>query len=200
MNLQHEKDRILEYLSQPSGRHLFQIRASFESYLLLGILLNPGGHIELILPPSPQRQARWDLVLSGDQPHSYRPAFHYNVANMTHGFMACVFLLTKRHGMEMPPDVIQLDPEFYQWLHPMTPSAQYIDNFHLLRLGIHVYTNIHPVSFHFSTQTLSPFPSPKVFILLPPTNKKRVFYTAGTLLWGLLGCPSKTLVLSIASC
>ncbi|VUZ49464.1 unnamed protein product, partial [Hymenolepis diminuta] len=121
--------RILEYLSQPSGRHLFQIRSSFERYLLLGILLNPGGHIELFLPPGPQRQARWDLVLCGDQPHSRRLAFHYNVANMTQGFMACVFLLTKRHGMEMPPDVIQFDPEFYHLLYPMMPSAQCTDNF-----------------------------------------------------------------------
>nr|CDS26393.1 hypothetical protein HmN_000664200 [Hymenolepis microstoma] len=91
-----EKSRILEFLNKPSGRQLFQIRANFENYLLLGTLPSPGGYVELIIPTDPQIQACWDLAVNGNRPRSHQTNYPYEVANMTQGFMACVFFLSRK--------------------------------------------------------------------------------------------------------
>ncbi|VDN98856.1 unnamed protein product [Rodentolepis nana] len=129
MNLQYEKSRILEFLNSPSGRHLFQIRANFEHYLLLGTLPTPGGYAELTLPSEPQIHACWDLTVDGNQPPDYQANYLIEVRDMTQGFMGCVFVLSRWYRLEMPHDLIQFDPSFYRRLHSLIPQAQYIARF-----------------------------------------------------------------------
>lgn len=75
--------------------------------------------------------------------HPYRPAFRFRVKNIIQGFMACMYVVSTRLEMEMPPYVIQFDPQFYRdlpLLMPATPNFQipflsravkYVDNIEL---------------------------------------------------------------------
>ncbi|KAM3171020.1 hypothetical protein ACTXT7_017449, partial [Hymenolepis weldensis] len=55
-------------------------------------------------PTNPRVNAKWNLVSRGILPRHFRLVFRFEVANMIQGFIACVFLITKRLGMEMPPE------------------------------------------------------------------------------------------------
>ncbi|KAM3179939.1 hypothetical protein ACTXT7_017288, partial [Hymenolepis weldensis] len=122
MKQQEERGRIQAFLNQPSGRQLFRIRGGDASSLSLGVLGNPEGYITLFLPTGSPRAARWNVIMPNNLPDRYRADFYFEVANMTQGFMACVFVATRRHGMEMPSEVIRFDPNFYQQLPSLTPA------------------------------------------------------------------------------
>ncbi|KAM3183992.1 hypothetical protein ACTXT7_009273 [Hymenolepis weldensis] len=146
MDLIQERDRIFEFFKQPLGHQLFRIRKGLGRHLLLDILQNPNGYIELTPPESSVAKSSWNLVVNATLGHLCRLAIHFNVANMTQGFMACVFVISKRLEIEMPPNVIQFDPKFYQQLPYLTPrnhdfqiqnlnmAAQYADAIKLIFL------------------------------------------------------------------
>ncbi|KAM3183991.1 hypothetical protein ACTXT7_009272 [Hymenolepis weldensis] len=106
MSLQQEKARIIEFLKQPSIQRLFHTRIGLGGYLLLEILPNPGGYIELNVPDYTVTRASWNVLVGAVHLHPYRPAFRFRVENIIQGFMACMFVVTKRLEMEMPPNSI----------------------------------------------------------------------------------------------
>ncbi|VUZ56568.1 unnamed protein product [Hymenolepis diminuta] len=143
MNPQRERARIIEFLKRPPIQRLFLTRIGQSGYFKLEILPNPGGYIELNVPESTSTRGSWIVLVGAAHLHLYRPAFRFRVENIIQGFMACMFVVTKRHEMEMPPYVIQFDPRFYlqlPFLMPSTPNFQipflskaikYVDNIEL---------------------------------------------------------------------
>ncbi|VUZ49465.1 unnamed protein product [Hymenolepis diminuta] len=123
MKEQEEKGQIQTFLNRPSGRQLFRIRGSDAFSLHLGVLGDPEGHIMLLHPTGSPRPAIWNIMMPNTLPERYRADFYFEVANMIQGFMACVFVATRRHGMEMPPEVIKFDPHFYQQLPSLAPAG-----------------------------------------------------------------------------
>ncbi|KAM3179877.1 hypothetical protein ACTXT7_017419, partial [Hymenolepis weldensis] len=104
MNRRQEVERIQLYLNQPLTREVFRILRKDSTYSRIGIMLNPGGYIELNLPPGQRWQPRWDVVVNGEMPNPCRCMFYLDVANMTQGFMACVFVATLRLKLPMPTE------------------------------------------------------------------------------------------------
>ncbi|VDL57785.1 unnamed protein product [Hymenolepis diminuta] len=114
MKEQEEKGQIQTFLNRPSGRQLFRIRGSDAFSLHLGVLGDPEGHIMLLHPTGSPRPAIWNIMMPNTLPERYRADFYFEVANMIQGFMACVFVATRRHGMEMPPEIgIMVEPGGY---------------------------------------------------------------------------------------
>ncbi|VUZ55642.1 unnamed protein product [Hymenolepis diminuta] len=149
MHQQLEKQRILAFLNRPAGQQLFRLRGSYDRYLYMDILPSPGGFIELLIPTNPRVNAKWNLVGRGILPRHFRLVFRFEVASMTQGFIACVFLITKRLGLEMPSELIQFDPNFYQQLPSLT-SVNLSNLFPTLNVAArYTFLSIIAFTFHF---------------------------------------------------
>ncbi|VDL62706.1 unnamed protein product [Hymenolepis diminuta] len=90
----------------------------------LDISPDPGGYVRIILSPVlPFGTTCCNLVVHSSSPHYNQLYYRVKVANVKQAFVACLYLLTRRLGMEMPPDLILFDPQFYQQLPAKILSA-----------------------------------------------------------------------------
>ncbi|VUZ49466.1 unnamed protein product [Hymenolepis diminuta] len=122
MNWVEEIERISYYLSSPRTQQVFQVLRDEVTYCQIGIMVEPGGYIELNNPPISGFQPRWDVVVNSETSRPCHCMFYLDVGSMTQAFMACVYVATTRLGLPMPFEVIQFDPEFYDLLPTLTPT------------------------------------------------------------------------------
>lgn len=66
--------------------------------------------------------ASWTVIVGEKSISEYQNQIPVEAKTMLQGFISCMFVITKYLRMEMPPDVIQIDPSFYDQLNELLPE------------------------------------------------------------------------------
>nr|CDS26394.1 expressed protein [Hymenolepis microstoma]CUU98689.1 hypothetical transcript [Hymenolepis microstoma] len=122
MDAKQELARIQLFLNQPSDTQIFQEHSQCETNCRYNIAVEPGGHIEMTIPPILGWDSRWDVVINGTPPDDDFVSLYFDFDTMTQAFIGCMYVISRRLGMEMPSDVIEFDPEFYDQLPMLSPA------------------------------------------------------------------------------
>nr|CDS33296.1 hypothetical protein HmN_000503400 [Hymenolepis microstoma] len=120
MTPQEEFDKIIEFANKLTGQLFFERynRAQFE--ITLDILPKPGGSCKIFFSSSyPEIKPGW-IVTFGRQVVDAN--FPVEVSTILQAFICCMFVITKRLGEELPPTIIQFDPDFSEILNFRLPG------------------------------------------------------------------------------
>ncbi|VUZ45005.1 unnamed protein product [Hymenolepis diminuta] len=122
-----EFDIISNCVNFSLGGHWFRIHSRNDSYLYLDIVPIPRGHVTLFAPPAyPHANASWTVMIGDKRVSDHNFQYPVQAKTMLQAFLASVFVITKHLNLEMPEDVIRIDPLFFHQLNSMLP-ADYVD-------------------------------------------------------------------------
>ncbi|VDN99434.1 unnamed protein product [Rodentolepis nana] len=118
-----EYDLIVNCLNLPIVQMWFRFHSRNENYLYLDILPIPRGHVTLFAPPAyPDTNAIWSVMI-GDKRICHRQfQCPVQAKSMLQAFISCTYVVSRHLNIEMPQDVVKIDPLFAQKLHALLPG------------------------------------------------------------------------------
>nr|CUU97736.1 hypothetical transcript [Hymenolepis microstoma] len=117
MSAQEEVEKVLEIANQYTCQHLFSLQKNISRCLIFDILPSPGGYFIIRYPLTyPVKKPFWSIIF-GNKDYRTRTINDKNYPikceSITEAFIICVFEVVKRLELEIPPEIIEMNPTFY---------------------------------------------------------------------------------------
>nr|CDS28387.1 expressed protein [Hymenolepis microstoma] len=123
-----EYNVIVDSVNLPIGRLWFRVNSRNENYLYLDILPVPRGHVTLYAPPAyPNTNPIWSVMIGEKRVCDRQFQYPVQAKTMLQAFVACAYVVSKHLNIELPADITQIDPLFFQQLNALLP-ADYVQS------------------------------------------------------------------------
>ncbi|VUZ56572.1 unnamed protein product [Hymenolepis diminuta] len=123
MTVQEELDRIFYVVHHCTCRHLLSLNKILSRCIIFDILPNPGGYCLIrYLPTYPLTKPKWTVLFrdtTGRKRSKNDTYYPINIKSITEAFIISVFIVARCFGVKMPPDIIKLNPIFFNDLKIM---------------------------------------------------------------------------------